>query len=269
MLEWGVTFPKDYIKDFEGGIPVKLGSSRLVEIIWDNKKYSARLSNVKRKKYKPVFQLRWDNNKELLSKLRKTFIQSYVILKSQKELFDITKKERKYFRSKLTGAQQEVLEIKPINYKQIKFEVFIKVETEWNALFERLAEENVFGWLFDKDKKYLISKSTPWIKVKDFRKHANVVNVIYYLAHTKRKLLYIGKAENLGKRVKPKKKHVNMPADWDLFRYDIVKPDYSNILERLEDHTIRAFASVLKNKKNYPSLELSPYKLVNSNWKKL
>ena len=60
-----------------------------------------------------------------------------------------------------------------------------------------------------------------------------------------------------------------MNAGWDVFRYDIIKPEYSNILDKIEDHTIRAFASILKNKKNYPSLELSSYKLVNSNWRKL
>jgi len=266
MLEWGVTFPKEYTKDFEGGVPVKLGSSRKVEIIWEKKKYSARLSHVKRREYKPVFQLRWDNNRELLTKLRKTFIQSYVILKSQKELFDIGKNGRKYFRSKF---QQEALKIRPINYKQIEFEVFIKIETEWNKLFERLAEENVFGWLFDKDKKYLISKSENWHDLRDFKNHVNKVNVIYYLANTKKKLLYIGKAEILGKRVKPGRKHQNMPKDWDKFRYDIVKPEYSNILDKIEDHTIRAFASILENSKRYPSLKLGRFKLVNSNWRRL
>ena len=266
MLEWGLTFPEEYIKDFEGRVPVKLGHSRPVEVIWDKKKYSVRLSNVKRKKYKPVLQLRWDNNKELLAKLRKTFIQSYVISKSQKELFDIDKKGKKYFRSKFL---QEALKIRPINYRRIQFDIFIKVETEWNHLFERLAEENVFGWLFDKDKKYLISRSVNWQDIGVFNNHANAVNVIYYLANTEKKLIYIGKAETLGKRVRPGRKHQNMPADWDKFRYDIVKPEYSNILDKIEDHTIRAFASILENTKKHPSLKLGKFKLANSNWRKL
>lgn len=266
ILEWGVTFPREYMKDFEGGVPIKLGNSRKIEIIWDKKKYSVRLGYVNRKKYKPVLQLRWDNNKELLSRLRKTFIQSYVISKSQKELFDINKKGRKYFRSRFL---QEALKLRPINYKQIKFEVFIKIETEWNRLFERLAEENVFGWLFDKDKKYLISKSVNWHNVRDFPEHSNAVNVIYYLANTKKRLLYIGKAEILGKRVKPGRRHQNMPGDWDKFRYDIVKPEHSNILDKIEDHTIRAFASILENNREYPTLGLNSYRLVNANWRKL
>jgi|TARA_B100001971_G_scaffold214511_1_gene252348 hypothetical protein len=268
-MDWGLTIPRDFISDFEGRTPVELGTSRDVEILWDKKKYAAKLSHINRKNASPVYQLRWDNNKELLNKIRKTFIQSYVVLKSQKELFDKSKKDRKHFRTKLTGEQQEVLRVNPLNEKQIIFDVFIRVENEWNDLFERLAEENVFGWLFDKNKKYLISKSTNWIKVIDFNHHANAVNVIYYLANTRKKLLYIGKAENLGKRVTPGKKHMDMDGDWDLFKYDIVYPEFANILERIEDHTIRSFASILKNNKKYPSLELSTFKLVNRNWKKL
>ena len=269
MMDWGLTLPKSYAKDFEAGRAVRLGTSRKIEIIWDKKKYSAKLCHVKRSKYSPVHQIRWDNNKDLLKKLRKTFIQSYIILKSQKELFDMSKEEGKHFRTQLSGGQQEVLILKPLNHRQVEFKVFIRIDNGWNALFERLADENVFGWLFDKEKKYLISRSTSWIKVKDFRKHINATNVIYYLANTKKKLIYIGKAEVLGKRVKPGSRHQNMPGDWNLFRYDIVKPEYANILERIEDHTIRAFASILENKNKYPSLELSSYQLVNLNWKKL
>jgi len=269
MMDWGLTLPKEHIKDFETGTPVKPGSSREIEIIWDKKKYVVKLRHVKRKEYPPVHQIRWDNNKDLLKKLRKTFIQSYVILKSQKELFDISKKEGKHFRTQLSGGQQEVLILQPLGSGKIKFEVFIKIDNGWTALFERLADENVFGWLFDKDKKYLVSRSTNWIKIKKFKEHANATNVIYYLANTKKKLLYIGKAEVLGKRVKPGKQHQNMSGDWNLFKYDIIKSEYANILERIEDHTIRSFASILKNSKNYPTLELSSYRLMNANWKKL
>jgi len=270
MMDWGLTIPNKFCNDFQAGSPVKLGTSREINIIWDKKRYSAKLCHVNRKKANPVFQLRWDSNKDLLKKIRKTFIQSYVILKSQKELFDRDKEDRKHFRTDLNSGQQEVLILKPKNSEEIEVKVFIKIENEWNTLFQRLADENVFGWIFDKkDKQYLIQRSTNWIKVKEFAKHSNVLNVIYYLANTKDRLLYIGKAENLGKRVKPGKKHQNMPGNWNLFKYDIIRPEFSNILERIEDHTIRSFASILKNSKGYPSLDLSNYKLVNLNWKKI
>lgn len=270
MLDWGFTIPQDYVNDFLAGKKIKLGRSREVILKWDNKKFPVRLCFWNRKNQHPVYQIRWDNNKDFLKKLRKTFIQSYVNIKSQKELFDITEKKKKHFRTQLEGGEQEVMIFHPINAKEIKCEVFIKIENKWNTLFQRLADENVFGWIFDKkDRKHLIQRSTDWIKVKDFKKHRNAVNVIYYLANTKRKLLYIGKAETLGERVKPGKKHQNMPGDWDLFRYDIIKPKFSSILQQIEDHTIRSFASVLKNIKGYPSLNIGNFKLVNYNWKKI
>ena len=60
-----------------------------------------------------------------------------------------------------------------------------------------------------------------------------------------------------------------MLGDWDKFKYDIIRPEFSHILERIEDHTIRTVASILKNKKNYSSLNIGDYRLVNNTWKKL
>ena len=60
-----------------------------------------------------------------------------------------------------------------------------------------------------------------------------------------------------------------MPADWDKFKYDIIKPEYTKFLDQIEDHTIRAFASIIKNNSGYASLNISNYTLANKNWRKL
>ena len=269
FMEWGCYIPKEYIKDFLAGKTLRLGESRDVNIKWDNREYPVKLY-YKNKRGQPYHWIDWANNRELLNKIRKTFIQSYIAIKSQKEKFWHNKKAKKQYRTNLLAGQQEVIIFTPKNSKQIEAKTFIRIENEWNHLFQRLAEANVSGWIFDKkNRDYLIQKSTNWIKAKDFNKHKDNANVIYYLAHTKRKLLYIGKAQILGKRVMLGRKHQNMPEDWDLFKYDIVRPEFSNILERIEDHTIRSFASILKNTQNYNSLQIGGYTLVNSNWKKL
>lgn len=268
-MEWGVTISKEYEKDFLAGKKLEEGTSREVTIVFDGKKYPARLGHIKRPKYGNVYQIRWDSSRDLLEKLRRSFIQSYVVLKAQKELFDSKKGDRKFFRSKLSGKQQEVLEITPISYKEIKLKPFIQVEDEWNPLFERLADQNVFGWLFEKDRKHLISHSSKWYKVKDFSKHAGAVNVVYYLSNSRNKTLYIGKAEVFGKRVRPGRKHQSMEKDWDMFRYDVVHNEFAGILDKVEDHTIRSVASILNNTKSHPTLGLSDYKLVNRNWRRL
>lgn len=270
MFDWGFVIPKELINDFCMGISLPVGKSRDVVLLWNKKEYIVKISHINRKKSTPVFQIRWDSSRQFLNRFREVFIQSYVILKSQKELFDASKHSQKHFRTKLPGGNQEVVVFTPYKNNYIKVDTYITIENEWNTLFRRLANENVFGWIFEKnDKKYLIQRSTNWINVKDFKKHQNAINVIYYLVNSKKKLLYIGKAEVLGKRVKPGRKHQNMPGDWDLFKYDIVRPEFSDILDRVEDHTIRSLASFMMNNHNYSSVEISNYTIVNSKWKKL
>jgi hypothetical protein len=269
MMDWGFTIPKDFVDDFLCGQPLSVGSSRDIKLVWNKNEETVKLSHINRKAGR-VYQIRWDNNKRFLNKLRQVFIQSYIILKSQKELFDKTNTDNKHFRTMLDGGKQEVIIFYPVSPTEIKVKEFIVIDNEWNTLFRRLVSENVFGWIFDKkDKEYLIQKSTNWIDVSEFNNHKNADNVIYYLAKTTDKLLYIGKAENLGKRVKPGNKHQNMPGDWNKFKYDIVRPEFANILERIEDHTIRTVASILKNNKKYSSLNIGDYTLVNDRWKKL
>lgn len=268
-LEGWVIIPKEYESDFLNRESIIPGTSRDIKIKYKNKLYKAKLHHVDRKGHSNVYQLRWDTDKNLLSILRKDFINSYVILKSQKELHENTHGGLKKFRGHMDAGNQEVLTLKSVSANEILIEPFIQIKTEWNTLFERLADANVFGWIFEKDKKYLISRSTSWYSYKELSKHSEQVNVIYYLANTNKKLLYIGKAENFGNRVKHGRDHQDMPGDWNKFRYDIIRPEFSNILERIEDHTIRSFASILKNTQSFPSLDISSYKLVNKNWKKL
>ena len=193
MMDWGFTIPKDFISDFLADEELPKGESRTTSLYWDKNRYEVKLSHVNRKAGS-VYQIRWDNNKAFLTKLRRTFIQSYIILKSQKELFDSHNEENKHFRTAMEGGQQEVIIFHPISSKEIKVKEFIVIKNEWNELFQRLVDENVFGWIFNKkDKEYLIQKSTNWINVKEFDKHKNAVNVIYYLSNSVSKKLYIGK----------------------------------------------------------------------------
>jgi hypothetical protein len=268
MMDWGITFPVEIADYFrKNRKDIKLGRGNSIEVVWDKKRYILQIRNIDRK-LGNVWQLRWDSNREFLKKIRRTFIQSYVVLKSQREKFGLGDTVGKHFRTNLLGGQQEVLLFKILTPKIIECEVFIQIKNDLNPLFERLADENVFGWLFNKERPYLIAESKSWMSVKEFKKHGGVNNVIYYLANTKKKLIYIGKAENLGRRVKTNKTHQGMPIGWDKFRYDILRPEYSTILDKVEDHTIRAFAHILKNNNGSSSLGIGSYKLVNRTWRK-
>ena len=266
LLKWGTVIPKKLVKYFEGKTKIKpgKGNARDVKVLLNRKEYSAKIRYVKRSNGGSYYYLRWDFDRDLLNKLREIFIQSYVITENQRRLNNLKKKEGHKFRSYLRGGQQEVLEITSMNTRTIKLIPFIVIENDWSDLFKELARENVFGWFFDiNNDRHLISKSEKWRRVRDFDNHRNAVNVIYYLAHTRKKLLYIGKARILGKRVIPGEKHQDMPGDWDKFRYDIIKPEYSKFLGEIEDHTIRSFASILKNRGHYRGLNIGDYELVN------
>jgi len=86
--------------------------------------------------------------------------------------------------------------------------------------------------------------------------------VIYYLADTKAKEIYVGKANRLGERVKPGRFEI---PGWDKFRYDVVRPQYAHLLGRIEENAIRTFASILRNKSGLSSLQLGGYILANRN----
>ena len=262
-----ITLTKDFLKKNPIIENLSLGKGKDLKINFNKKKYFCKLRYVKRIKYPAVYQIRFDSNKELKTKFAEEFIQSYVILQSEREKHN---NKEGQFRSKLKAGNQEVLIIKTINSNTLEFKPFIQIQNEWNALFRRLAKENAFEWVFsnDKDKKYLIQQSSKWLDKKELKKteHNTKMNVIYYLLNSKEKTLYIGKATSLGKRVKEKRAEI---PNWDKFRYDVLRPEFSNILERVEGHTIRAFASVLNNTQNFDSLSISNCKLVNKNWKKL
>lgn len=263
-LDGYVTIPKDLMKDFQAGRKFPVSSARDVYLIWGNKKYTCNLRHARPKR--PYMMLRYEHNRELLKRFRETFIYSYVVFKSQKEKSDVNGNSQ--FRSRLEKGEREVIIFQPLTYNEIRAKVFIKIDNEWNHLFQRLANENVFGWLFEPEHSYLISESSKWKSVREFNLAKHKTHVIYFLLHTEKKLLYIGKADTLGRRVSPGRNHQGMPGDWDKFRYDVVMPEYQSLLKRIEDHTIRSFASILKNNTNYPTASLSSYTLVNSNWKK-
>ena len=264
-LDGYVAIPNDLKEDFLAAENLPISAAREVKIIWGRKKYAGYLRHARPKN--PYLMLRYEQNRDLLKKIRETFIYSYVVFKSKKEEADLI--GDKQFRSRLEKGQREVIVIQPVSAREIQLKVFIKIEHEWDVLFRRLAQENVFGWIFNEKSNYLVTESSAWKNIRSFKKCMHKSNVIYYLAHTKKRLLYVGKAEVFGNRVAPGRQHQGMPGDWDKFRYDVIKPEYASLLERIEDHTIRAFAGILQNDKGYSSLNISNYTLVNANWKNL
>ena len=261
FFKYGITIPKDYVQYFTYENPVELSTSRDITIIWKKKEYSARLAHVDRKKG-DVHQIRWDNNRKLLSSLKQEFIQSYFAIESQNFA---AKEQKKYYITNLLGGSQEVIIFKPLSIGTIELETFIKIETPYDHTFKRLVEENVFGWLSDdKHKQDIITKSTGWLDVNELYKHEEQNHVLYYLVDEENKQLYIGSAIRLGDRVKCNRSEI---PNWNKFRYEIVHPKFHPLLRAIEYHSIMNFARFFANNGKLSTLKLSDYTLVNKDYK--
>ena len=262
FFKHGITIPNNHVEDFIFDSPVPLGTSRDVTIIWKKKEYFARLSNVNRKGANSVYQLRWDQSKELLSSLKQEFIQSYFAIESQN--FE-AKEKQEYYITHLLGGSQEVVIFKPIDINHILLETFIKIETPYDNIFKRLVEENVFGWLSNTTfENTFITKSTKWMDISELYKHENVNYVVYYLIDDTNKQIYIGSAIRLGDRVKPNRSEI---PDWNKFRYEIIHPKYHNMLREIEFLSIMNFARFFTNSGKLTSMQISDYTLVNKDYK--
>lgn len=92
----------------------------------------------------------------------------------------------------------------------------------------------------------------------DFEVGAN--NVLYVLIDTKSKLLYVGEAANLVKRLR--QGHPSIP-NWDYFRYDVLPNQIAKHRKTFERMIIRDLASLMENKGNIKCIKISDYRLAN------
>lgn len=262
FFKYGITIPQNYIDIFLFDEPIPLGASREIKIIWKKKEYAAKISNVNRKGAKAVYQIRWDTNKSLLASLKQEFIQTYFAIESQNFA---AKEKQEYYVTHLLGGSQEVVVFKPQDRDHILIETFIRIETPYDNIFKRLVEENVFGWLSTVDSNSsFITKSTKWLNIDELYKHEDEGYVVYYLIDETSKQIYIGSAIRLGDRVKPNRPEI---PNWNKFRYEIVHPDYHEMLRAIEYHSIMNFARFFNNNGNLSALNISDYILVNRDYK--
>lgn len=261
VFKYGIAIPKEYVSMFLQNEIIEQGSSIEINVIFKKKEYAARLIHGKNQSKKSIYQIRWDNNIDLLNELKKEFIQTYFAIESQN--YD-SRLKGEYFRTNLLGGNQEVLIFKPKTGTLIELETFIKIETPYDNIFRDLVEKNVFGWISKVGNNQMITKSTTWIDSSELIKHENREFVIYYLIDEKNKELYIGSAKRLGDRVKVGRHEI---PEWNKFRYEIVHPKYHSELREIEYHSIMNFARFMKNNGNLRHSPIGDYLLVNKDYK--
>ena len=253
LLLYGFTFATSgspYVKLFEKKHKLKPKDYRAITILLNGKKYPARIGATgsrifKGKKYPVAYRVLYGS--KLTKEIDKIFISSYIKMQSGKKL---TKTN-----------SEEVLEVTPLSEELVRFRPFVQRKTDYDNLFEKFIDSDVFGWLYLKQKEKIFLKSpNSWIPKEKLKDHKHVKYAIYYLIDTNNEELYVGSAKDLYSRLNTNRSEI--PC-WNKFRYDTLRPDFRKFLERIEHHTIRAFASLLKNRMKISSIDLCKYKLMN------
>ena len=266
---YGFTLQKslypEYIKHFkltkkQGIKPIKLkiknkiydAKIRLVSI--DNSSTSLKRSKTKYP-VRDVVQIYWQNEQDTLKALRKLMIYSYAST-----------------RNKATPKIKELLEFVHSEKNTFRIKVLSKQETDFDEMFYFLEDKNLFAFWEDSKKKnqkdkLFVSYSEKWLKKSDLKKYSSRNNVVYILNNKKDNQLYIGKANNFGNRVKENSSRVAMP-EFDSFLFFELHPEYSFLLNEIENYSIRLFASIFNNMVKVKGLDLDKMKLVNKQIKK-
>jgi len=258
-------FYQEYIKYFDLSIsdrtkPIKLqiknkvfdAKIRLVSI--DNSGKSKNRSSVEYP-VREVLQIFWENELDTLKALRKLMIYSYASTRNKakpklKELLEFVHKDDNTFRLKILSKQ----------------------ETDFDEMFYFLEDKNLFAfWEDSKNKKpkdkLFISYSDKWLDKSELKKYASRSNVVYILNNKNESQIYVGKANSFGNRVNDKSTRVAMD-EFDSFLFFELHPEYSFLLDEVENYSIRLFATIFSNLVNVKGLNLDRMTLVNKQIKK-
>lgn len=253
-----VTIPNDHIDDFIDRDEMNNNKHRDIKIKFKRRYYDGKFVFVHQSKGYLVLQVMY--SKELCDLLKREFIQTYFVIESQKLL-----SKSKKFKTDLMGGNQEIVIFKYIDDGCIEFKPFVKIETPFDSIFQRMVELNVFGWLNKEDlNSRFITKYSGWKSIEELKDHTDTPYVVYYLVDEKNKHIYIGSAKKLGDRVKPGRKEI---PEWNKFMYEVIHPDFHSHLKEIEYHSIMAFSKFYKNNGRRETLGLSDYILLNKDYK--
>ena len=258
-------FYQEYIKHFDLTTsdrtkPIKLQiknkvcNAKIRLVSQDNSGKSKNRSSVQYP-VREVLQIFWENELDTLKALRKLMIYSYASTRNKakpklKELLEFVHKDDNTFRLKILSKQ----------------------ETDFDEMFYFLEDKNLFAfWEDSKNKKpkdkLFISYSDRWLDKTELKKYASRSNVVYILNNKNESQIYVGKANNFGNRVNDKSTRVAM-NEFDSFLFFELHPEYSFLLDEVENYSIRLFATIFSNLVNVKGLNLDRMTLVNKQIKK-
>lgn len=226
-----------------------------VNIKFEKKKYKGWVTTAKHGRNSPAYRLWFEDELSLL--LKRTFVMSYMrALETGLSRLRVAEIEKQI-------PFWEFLDIEfDISQRMFIFVAYYTQEPSFPTLFNRLIGSPSIARVDDEvqgKNGYRIHKQD-WKPKEELEYEIGATNVIYMLADTETKQLYIGEAKDLVKRLA--QKYPSIPR-WNFFRYDVLPENLEPLRVPLERMIIRGFASILENKKDVPSILISDYKLAN------
>ena len=225
-------------------------------VFFSNKNYKGNLTcSFPKKRASKVHRL-W-LSEELIDELKKVFVMSH--------MRDI----ESALRGDVGDLEKEIpfwefldIEFDP-KQKLFIFTAHYKHEPMFPELFKNLAGSPTLKVIEDaiSDKQGFRIHKQDWKPKEKLETEIGALNAIYILLNKKNKLIYVGEAKDIRKRLK--QKYPSIP-NWTHYRYDALpKNTPNNVRVSIERMVIRSYASPLGNKFNAESIEISNYRLAN------
>lgn len=209
---------------------------------------------------KNMYRLFFD--KQISDLLKDVFVMSYMRSIEQ----DLRKKKSEYFQQEIENEIPfwEFLDIEFNSEEKIfYFKAYYVQKPIYIELFKELVKSHTLKMIDDllnaKDGFRFVKQD--WEMRNKLQSQIDAKNVIYNLIDTKNKLIYIGEAESLIKRLSQNR---DVIKDWDFYRFDCL-PEGLTKTQRIaiERLLIRTFASFFTNKRDIASMQVSEFCLAN------
>jgi hypothetical protein len=224
-------------------------------ITFGGKNYKSWVTTAKHGRSSPAYRLWFEEDLSL--NLKRTFVMSYMrSLETDLSHLSVDEIER-------TIPFWEFLDIEFNTAKRnFHFVPYFTQEPSFPALFNRLIGSPSVARIDDEmqgAEGYRIYKQD-WKPKEQLEYEIGATNVLYMLADTKAKLLYVGEAKDLVRRLS---QQYSCIPNWDRFRYDVLPASLESARVPLERMIIRCIASLLENKRSVQPLCISDFKLAN------
>jgi hypothetical protein len=225
-----------------------------VVIRFGKKEYPGWVTIATKKRKTPAYRL-WFNE-DLSTELKHEYVMSYMRMLEQglnQESVDI-EDEIPFW---------EFLDIEYArNIREFTFVAYYRQKPSFPNLFDRLIGSPTIASIDDeiqnKDKNRIHKQD--WKDRSELPFELGAENVIYVLADTEHKFLYVGEAKNLVKRLS---KRYSVIPHWNMYRYDVLPKSLGPFRVTLERMLIRSFATLFESKKGHSSLNITGWKLAN------